>query len=151
DFCHRLSVQKMSFSASCTTRGSPALTTFPNEDELKFVSTAPGRPKNGVFVKLKNSVRNCSRICSRNRKFLKTDTSKLTSPGSRMQRTPALPKKLPAAISAVVGIANAPGLIHWCGWRADLVGSPTALGRLLVAVFPSEELSPGVIGNPPWN
>jgi hypothetical protein len=69
-------------------------------------------PKAGVLVKLKNSVRNCALIRSRMLKFFITDTSKFTNPGFARMPAPALPQKLPAYRSALVGVANAAALIH---------------------------------------
>src|SRR5205085_2750221 len=77
---------------------------------------------------------------------------KFTSPGFAITPAPELPKKLPAAISALLGTANAAGLIqlYGCG-AAPCEGSPTIFGRLLVVVLPKEKLSEGVARVPPWS
>src|SRR6266568_2536886 len=81
--------------------------------------------------------------------FLITEKSKFTKPGDRSDPRPALPKKLPLAISALLGTAKAARDSQSSGWRDVFVGSPMMLGRLLVKVRPSEMLSDGVSGNPP--
>src|SRR5882724_2319696 len=74
------------------------LESFPNDGlaELQALPEAPmqvrvgllaaGRKKVGVFVKLKNSARNCSIIRSVMVVFLKTDTSAFLDPGPRATR-----------------------------------------------------------------
>jgi hypothetical protein len=57
-FLGRNQLQNRNFRASCTIRGGPAVATFPNVEVPTVSPTDPGCPKNGVFVKLKNSERN---------------------------------------------------------------------------------------------
>src|SRR5664279_4587681 len=140
--------QNTTFNPSCTTRGSEAEVSFP---KLGVPTTVPSPPKKGVLVELKNSARNWIRTRSFTEKFFSAERSKFTSPGFAITPAPELPKKSPAAICALVGIANAAGLIQLYGWwAAPCMGSPTISGRLLVVVLPNEKLSDGVARVPPW-
>ncbi len=70
---------------------------------------ADGRKKVGVFVKLKNSARNCSIIRSPKVVFLKKDTSAFFEPGPRATRRAESPNSwigAPVALSTVPGTAE---------------------------------------------
>src|SRR5215831_7745700 len=139
----------MSFKPICTTRGSAAAVTLPKVAAFKFVLTAPAPPKKGVLVKLYASQRYWRRTFSRIFVILMSEKSEFTNPGARSEPRPALPKKLPLAISALLGMAKAERASQSSGRRDVLVGSPTMFGRLLVNVLPNEMLSEGVSGKPP--
>src|SRR2546428_10004973 len=89
-----------------------------------MVST--GNAKCGVFVRLKNSARNCNRVRSVTGKDFKRPRSKFLYLGPRIIFLPALPS-FPDA-----GAANAPGSNHRSGVRCESgrFGSLMTSGRI---------------------
>src|SRR5215813_3149695 len=74
---------------------------------------AAGRKKVGVFVKLKNSARNCSIVRSLKRVFLNNETSAFFDPGPRATRRAESPNcwmATPVTLGIVPGMRNAAAL-----------------------------------------
>src|SRR5262245_16078762 len=82
--------QKISFIPNWMIRGSRADVARP---KLLFPKSRVGCPQFGWLNALKNSLRNCSCIFSRIRKFLKSARSTTFVPGPVTVDRPALPKR----------------------------------------------------------
>ena len=81
--------------------------------QVKVGLLAAGRKKVGVFVKLKNSARNCSIMRSPKVVFLKIDTSAFLEPGPRATRRAEFPNSwtgAPVVLGVVPGTVKAAGL-----------------------------------------
>src|SRR5260370_37360158 len=88
---------------------------FPKTGEhtVRVVPLADARKNVGVFVRSKNSARNCSAARSLILKFLNAEKSVFTDPGPRATCRAELPKSwigAPVLLGTVPGIRNAAGL-----------------------------------------
>src|SRR6266853_4965683 len=128
------------FSPPCNWRPTVCELASLPKPELPTVSAALvglDRLKVGVFVKLKDSARNSTRLFSPKRKSLKIEKSRFRWPGPRRTMRAALPNVgigTPLKFGTVAGALNAAGLKYWSKPALGTsIGCPdTRSGRLMV-------------------